>query len=163
MSNIILTFASIFFLACFVFQIKEQFSKYFNKETTTVVKFQRNSALSFPAISFCPGFKRDFVIDQGWQLIQWNPVDGDEKQMMREMFPKSKRELEEYWKNATFEFDEIVQKFGAQTEVGNYNSFFLHKKDLKDHMDKYNLELKVTNGISGKCFTILSKVRNYKS
>ena len=87
----------------FAVQVRVQVQKYLLKESTVTVRNEdEGSPPPLPAVSFCPGYKREPLEEAAFPLLQWNTDNlttvnrlssqGEEK------YPKSREQMMQFWR-----------------------------------------------------------------
>ena len=94
-------------------QVQGSWTKYVNKETTTAFVSKQDPNLTFPTLAFCSddGIRRDNMI--GKLNLSETMVDNDwslgNDANKNWIFPRDKKELDEWFRQSTFSKEEVIK------------------------------------------------------
>ncbi len=145
----------ILFILCTIMS-SFQLRKYIGGQTTLAHSVENwHEKLDFPAISICPGFRRDKVTELVW------PSRFNHKEMwyttetFEDTFPTTREGMDALWDELTFGPDEVLLNFVAAYQPG-FNIVNPNKYTVDDLLGKKEdcLSLEQHDTLTGKCYTL---------
>ncbi len=147
---------SILLAACMVmtyFQLK----KYFEGQATVAFSVETwHDRLDFPAVSFCPGFKREKVVELVWPVRFLNSDYYEVNETYEDTFPTTREGMEALWREITYGPDEIVLAIGAQYQGLSFSVVSSVRYRPEEILGKRIecLSFDQHHTISGRCYTV---------
>ncbi len=103
--------------------IYNQLGKYVAAQATLAYRVDTSQdLLDFPAVSFCPGYKKDKVRELVWPTLYLNPHFTDSNKSYEDTFPTTAEEMHQVWDEMTFGPDEIIIDFDAEYQFANMSN-----------------------------------------
>ncbi len=165
MGNLAYKICFLVLLSIFLFDCVKHLQKHLSHQVTIAKSVEHRPNLVLPAVSICPGLKRDLLLQLGWPTIYAIPNPDWEE--YDKTFPKSKDEAVEIFNNLTFDVNDILLKvhrkkdIGMQVDNDTETVFDLayFKYDVQALMSADNkecLSIEQHHTVTGKCFTLTS-------
>ncbi len=133
-----------------------QLEKYLAAQTTLAYSMDTTQdLLYFPAVSFCPGFKKDKVRELVWPIL--HSIDSNKS--YEDTFPDTAEGMRQLWDEMTYSVDEIIVDFDADYQFVNTsnNDSFVNGYVPADLLGKGKvgcLSLEQHDTFSGRCYTV---------
>ncbi len=134
-----------------------QMRKYFEGQATVAFSVETwHDELDLPAVSFCPGFKRERVVELVWPVRFLNTDRYKVNETYEDTFPTTREGMEALWDEITYGPDEIILTVGAQYQGLTFDetgSVTYRPEDLLGRRIGC-LSLDRHDTISGRCYTV---------
>ncbi len=130
-----------------------QMKKYLEGKTTVSKTSYVADHLDMPAMSFCPGFKREALKKYPWlywEHVLYKPFPGNLS------FPQDRAEAQALWDSVTYGLDEILV---SGSVLGNSYQVWYDANDIVKNNATRCLNIHEHDTLSGRCFTFHSTCR----
>ena len=114
-SDKFLAAAFLILLCCFGFQVRDSLRKFLGGKKTTAVSLEREDPLEMPEVTFCPGFKREYV--HLFPGVSLHPSSNNFFDYFPGAANASHRDFLGWWRNATFDAAEVFTGFNLRWEL----------------------------------------------